>query len=151
MRNLSLLGKISTFKTLAFSKIIHFTLVTSVPSSTIDLLNKMQKDFLWDKKNAKIKHSTLCCDCANDGLKSIDMFSKIVSLQSSWIRQSWYDNFHQWKKIPLYLVQKYLCRNFKFHSYLDITKSCFSKLPKCYQEMLYKCGKFHLLLLIYLQ
>ena len=48
MRNLSLLGKISIFKTLAFSKIIHLTLVTSVPSSTIDLLNKIQKDFLWD-------------------------------------------------------------------------------------------------------
>ena len=46
MRNLSLLGKISIFKTLGFSKIIHFTLVTSVPSSTIDLVNKIQKDFL---------------------------------------------------------------------------------------------------------
>ena len=47
MRNLSLLDKISIFKTLASSKIIHLTLVTSVPSTT-DLLNKIQKDFLWD-------------------------------------------------------------------------------------------------------
>ena len=54
MRNVSLLGEISFFKTLAFSKIIHLTLVTSVPSSTIDLLNKKQKYFLWNKKNAKI-------------------------------------------------------------------------------------------------
>ena len=49
MGNLSLLGKISLFKTLAFSKIIDLTLVKSEPSSTIDLLNKMQKDILWDK------------------------------------------------------------------------------------------------------
>ena len=62
MRNLSLLDKISIFKTLTFSKIIHLTLVTSAPSSTIHLPNKIQKDFLWDKKNAKIKHTILCCD-----------------------------------------------------------------------------------------
>ena len=59
MKNLSLLGKITIFKNLAFSKIIHLTLVTSVRSSTIDLLNKILKDFLLDKKNAKIKHTTL--------------------------------------------------------------------------------------------
>ena len=80
MRNLSLLGKISIFKTLAFSKIIQLTLVTSVPSSTIDLLNKIQKDLLRDRKNAKIKHITLCCDYADGGLKSVDIFSKIVNL-----------------------------------------------------------------------
>ena len=87
LRNLSLLGKISIFKTLAFSKIIHLTLVTSVPSFAIDLLNKIQKDFLWDKKNAKIKHTILYCDYANGGLKSIDVFSKIVSLQCSCVRR----------------------------------------------------------------
>ena len=53
MRNLCLLGKISIFKNLSFSKIIHLTLVTSVPSSTIDYLNKIQKDFPWDKKMQK--------------------------------------------------------------------------------------------------
>ena len=37
MKNLLLLGNISIFKTLAFSKIIHLTLVTSAPS-TVDLL-----------------------------------------------------------------------------------------------------------------
>ena len=89
MKNLSLLGEIIVFKTLAFYKIIHLTLVTFVPSSTIDLLNKILKDFLWDKKNAKIKHTTyekikhttLCCDYADGGLKSVNIFSKIVSLQ----------------------------------------------------------------------
>ena len=59
MRNLSLIGKINIFKTLAFSKIIHLTLVTSAPSSTIDLLNKIQKDFSRDKKNAKVKFSQI--------------------------------------------------------------------------------------------
>ena len=34
-------GKISIFKTSAFSKILHRTLVIFVPSSTIDLPNKI--------------------------------------------------------------------------------------------------------------
>ena len=95
MKNWSLLGKISIFKTLGFSKTIHLTLVTSVHSSTIDLLNKIQKEFLWDKKNAKVKHTTLCCNYADGGLKSVDIFSKIVSLQCSWVRQLFDNNFHQ--------------------------------------------------------
>ena len=41
MRNLSLLGKITVFKTLALSKIIHLALVTNVPTATIELLSKI--------------------------------------------------------------------------------------------------------------
>ena len=108
IRNLSFLGKISIFKILAFSKIIHLTLVTSVPSSKIDLLNKIQKDFLWDKKYAKIKHTTLCCDYTDGGLKSVDTFSKIVRVQCSRVRPLFDNNFHQWKVITLYLIQKHL-------------------------------------------
>ena len=119
LRNLSLLGKIRIFKTLAFSKIIHLTLVTTVPFSTIDLLNKIQKDFLWDKKNAKIKHAVLCCDYADGGLKSVDIFSKTVSLQCSWVTRLFNNKFHLWKVISHYLIQKYLCKNFKFNSVLD--------------------------------
>ena len=46
MRNLPFLGKISISKTLTFSKNIHLILVTPAPSSTIGLLDKIQKDFL---------------------------------------------------------------------------------------------------------
>ena len=80
-------GKISIFKTSAFSKILHRTLVIFVPSSTIDLPNKIQTEFLWDKKNAKIKHTTLCCDYTDSGLKSVDTFSKIVSWKCSWVKR----------------------------------------------------------------
>ena len=78
--NFFLLGKTRISKTLGFSKFIHFTLIASVPSSTIDLVNKIQKDFLWNEKNAKIKHTTLCRDYVNGGLESVDIFSKIVIL-----------------------------------------------------------------------
>ena len=54
IRNLSLLCKINILKTLAFPKIIQLTLVASVPSSTIDLLIKITRDVLWDKKMQKL-------------------------------------------------------------------------------------------------
>ena len=49
MRNLPLLGKITIFKTLALSKIIHLALVTNVPTATIELLSKIQREFLGKK------------------------------------------------------------------------------------------------------
>ena len=80
MRNLSLLGKITIFKTLALSKIIHLALVTNVPTATIELLSKIQKEFFWGKNKSKIKHHILCNDYENGRLKSVDIFPKIVSL-----------------------------------------------------------------------
>ena len=76
MGNLSLLGKITIFKTLVFSKIIHLALLTNVPTATIGLLSKIQQELLWEKNKSKIKHDTLCNDYENGGLKSVDIFSK---------------------------------------------------------------------------
>ena len=58
MRNLTVKGKITIFKTLAISKIIHLSLVTNVPTEIINELNKIQKEFIWNGNNPKIKHST---------------------------------------------------------------------------------------------
>ena len=54
MPNLSLLGKIKIFNTLALSKIIHPALVAIVPTTTIGLLSKIQKEFLWGKKSLRL-------------------------------------------------------------------------------------------------
>ena len=43
MRNLTLEGKITIFKTLAISKIIHLSLVTNVSMEIINELKKIQK------------------------------------------------------------------------------------------------------------
>ena len=142
MRNLSLLGKITIFKTLAHSKIIHLALVTNVPTATIELLSKIQKEFLWGKNKSKIKHDTLCNDYENGGLKSVDIFSKIVSLQCSWIRRLYDENFHPWKVIPLYLIEMHFGKNFKFHPNLDLKDFSLKIFPKYYQEIIYRWSKY---------
>ena len=93
MRNLSLLGKITIFKTLVLSTV-------TIPTATVELLGKIQ-EFLWGKNNSEIKHDTLCNDYENGGLKSVDIFSKIVSVQCSWIRRLYDEKFYPWKVMPL--------------------------------------------------
>ena len=116
--------------------------MTSVPAKTIDLLNKIQKYFLWGNKNPKIKHDTLCNNYENGGLKSVDIFAKIVSIQCSWIKRLFDSKFHQWKLIPLYLFHKYLGKNFKFHSSLDICKYLLKKFTNYYQEIVSRWSRY---------
>ena len=88
MQNSTLEEKNTIFKTLAISKIIHFSLVTNVPMQIINELNKIQKEFTWNGSNPKIKHSTLHNKYENGGLKNVDILSKVTSLQCSWIKRS---------------------------------------------------------------
>ena len=86
------------------SKLIHLALVTEIPTSTINLLTKIQMEFIWKGKNLKIKNSTLCNDYEYGRLRNIDIFIKVVSLQCFWIKRLFNNNFHQWKVVPLYLI-----------------------------------------------
>ena len=69
------------------------------------------------------------------GLKNVDIFSKVVSLQCSWIKRLFDNNFHQWKLIPLYLIRQYLGKKIKFHSNLEVSHSILCKFPKFYKEI----------------
>ena len=86
-RNLTVQGKIAIFKTFAISKVIHLALVTNVPHVIIDQLTKIQRDFIWNRKHPKIRHSTFCNTYKNGGLKSVDITNKLTSLQCSWIKR----------------------------------------------------------------
>ena len=49
------MGKITVFKSLAISKIVHLALVKTIPNLIIQELNKIQKEFIWKTRNPKIK------------------------------------------------------------------------------------------------
>ena len=141
LRNLTIEGRIVVFKSLAISKLIHLALVTEIPTTTINLLTKIQMEFIWKGKNPKIKNSTLCNGYEYGGLKNVDIFSKVVSLQCSWIKRLFDNSFHQWKLIPLYLIRQYLGKNFKFHSNLEVSHSILCKFPNFYKEIFIRWGK----------
>ena len=56
MRAFSIIGKITIFKTLAISKILHHSLITSVPAFIIERLNIIKK-IIWQGKKPKVKRS----------------------------------------------------------------------------------------------
>ena len=58
-RDLTLEGKIIIFKSLAISKIVHVAYLSAVPKEIIDKLEKIQNEFLWNGKKAKINSKTL--------------------------------------------------------------------------------------------
>ena len=77
MRNLTIEEKVLVFKYLAISKIVHMSLITTVPQSIIDQLNK---ELYMDRKNPKMKYSTLSNSYEDGGLKDVDVFTNVISL-----------------------------------------------------------------------
>ena len=100
-------------------------------------MHKIQKNFIWQGKNA-IKHSTLCIGYKKGGIKNVDLRNKITNMQCSWVKRLFEDNFHDWKVIPLFLIGKYLCKNFKFHNNIDLSNDILSKFPSFYQDIFIK-------------
>ena len=121
-------------KTLAVSKIIYLTLITSFSKQLIEEIRIIQKDFIWNNLTPKIKHETLCNNFEEGGLKNVDIDSKIASLQCSWAEQLYDDKFHEWKIIPFRLIKSTIGINFKFHSNLDNSKIL--SFPSFYKQLL---------------
>ena len=65
---------------------MYLVLLTIVTKNVIFELKEIQNKFLWSNKKSKLKHSTLCNDFKNGGLKIVDIELKIISLKCSWIR-----------------------------------------------------------------
>ena len=106
MRNLTIQGKITIFKTLAISKIIYVAFIAPIPSVLMKELIQIHKEFIWDSKTPKIKHTTLIGDINLGGLRDVDISSKFRSLQLSWLSRYFNDNFHSWKKIAKHYFGK---------------------------------------------
>ena len=62
--------------------------------STIGQLEKRQKQFLWKKGNPKLKQTTLSNYYKQGELRNVEMFTKITSLQSFWVKRLYNDSFH---------------------------------------------------------
>ena len=86
-RWLSLAGKIQVFKFLVASKPVYVATMISVPQKFCDTLKSLHKEFIWNGKRAKIKHSSLIGEYRDGGLKDVDVDAKILSLKISCIKK----------------------------------------------------------------
>ena len=113
-RTFTLEGKILIFETLEISKIVYLSLIITVPSSILEEIQTIQKTFLWYSSKPKINHTTLCNTFEDGGLKNVDVRSKIISLQCSWVKKLYEGDHHDWKIIPLYFINTYFGKKFSF-------------------------------------
>ena len=139
-RGLSLSGKILVFKTLALSRLLY-ACTTKIPSKQlIDQLYVFHKNFIWDKKRPKIKHSTLIADFLERDYKDIDIKSKISSMKFSWRTRLLDSNFHPWKIIPNKLFTVFGGLKIIFYPNLQLSKRCsknVDNIPDFYKELVY--------------
>ena len=139
-RNLPLEGNTTVFKSLALSKITHLALAKTIPPSIMNQLNKTQKNFIWNELNPKIKNSTINNNYKNGELKNANIAAKISSLQSSWIKKLFDENFHDRKIIPLHIIHKSSGKKFMSHSNLKVNKKLTKSFPKYYREIINTWG-----------
>ena len=86
-RTLTLERKILIFKALGIFKIAYLSLIIAVPNSILKEIHKIQKTFVWYSSKPKINHKTFCNTFEDEGLKNVDVKSKIISLHCSWVKK----------------------------------------------------------------
>ena len=91
------------------------------------------RNFLWNRSTRKIKHSTLRNSFATSDLRHVDINTKISSLQCSRIKRLYLDTFHEWKLIPLHLINTTTTPALKLHASLAFSLQL-RQLPKFYQS-----------------
>ena len=64
----------------------------------------MHREFIWNGKKVKIKHSSLIGEYRDGGFKDADIDGKILSLKILWVRQLKDSNFHPWKVLANHLL-----------------------------------------------
>ena len=57
----------------SFSSLLQ---ITKLHNTAINLLYKIQKNFIWQGKKTKIKHSILCNGYENGSIKNVDLRNK---------------------------------------------------------------------------
>ena len=96
---------------------------------------KYRRNFIWQGKTAKVKHSTLCNAYEKESAKNVALRNKITIIQCSWVKRLFEDDFHDWKVMPLFLIGKHLGKKFKFDNTIDMNNDILSKFPSFYQDI----------------
>ena len=139
-RDLSLEGKILVFKSLALSKLLYYCTMKVPSKQLIKQLNIIHKNFVWNNKRPKIKHSTLIASYSEGGYNDIDINTKLSSIKVSWVTRLIDDNFHPWKIIPSKVFSVFGGTNIIFHTNKFLSLHCrknVDKIPSFYRDLVY--------------
>jgi hypothetical protein len=101
MWSLSLIGKITILKSLAFSKIIYPCGMLYTPKYVVDQLIKIAYSFIWCSKPEKIRRKTLIAD-----YKMLDIESFVKAQKAMWVKRLTDAQNGSWKTYPFKLLNK---------------------------------------------
>jgi hypothetical protein len=98
-RDLSLIGKITILKSLAFSKIIYQCGMITPPQHFLEHIIDIAYKFIWNNKNDKVKRKTLIADYQHGGLKMLDINSFVKAQKIIWIKRFLTPEKASWKAL----------------------------------------------------
>jgi hypothetical protein len=107
-RDLSLIGKITILKSLAFSKIIYQCGMMTTTDKFCENITSIAYDFIWNKKPNKIKRETLIADYEKGGLKMLDISSFLKAQKAMWVKRLQSSDKASWKAAPIYYMEEFL-------------------------------------------
>jgi hypothetical protein len=132
-RDLSIIGKITILKSLAFSKILYQCGVLDTPQTFIEYINDLAYNFVWSNKPNKIKRLTLIAEYENGGQKMLDITSFLKAQKTMWVKRILSSDNASWKAFPMLLMEGLLGKDtFKCNMKCD-KPACF---PDFYWKML---------------
>jgi hypothetical protein len=104
-RDLSLIGKITVLKSLAFSKIIYQCGVLTCPPKFIEHITDLAYKFVWNNKKDKIKRDTLIADYSQGGLRMLDIKSFLKAQKVMWVKRLCSPDKASWKALFCHLLE----------------------------------------------
>jgi hypothetical protein len=133
-RDLSILGRITIFKSLAFSKVIYQCSNLEVPDGIIKELSQIAFQFIWNGKPEKVKRTASIADYEDGGLKMLDVESFICAQKVMWVKRLLTKKEGgSWKIYPQLFLSK-LLDEYSFQCNLDL-KKLKGKLPPFYFKL----------------
>ena len=110
-RDLSLIGKITILKSLAFSKIIYQCGVMNYTTEFKDKIIDITYNFIWQNKPEKIKRLTLIAEYEKGGLKMLDIDSFLKAQKAMWVKRLQTPDMASWKAAPFFYLKEFLGRD----------------------------------------
>jgi exonuclease III len=108
LRDLSVLGRITVFKSLALSKVIYQCNNLYVADDFIKELNQLAFDFIWNGKPDKVKRTTIIAGYERGGLRMLDVPSFIQAQKVMWVKRLLKLDEGSFKAYPNYTLNKIL-------------------------------------------
>jgi hypothetical protein len=107
-RDLSVIGRITIFKSLAFSKVIYQCNNITVPDDFIKQLIQVAYNFIWQGKPEKVRRKTVIADYEHGGLKMLDIESFLEAQKVIWVKRLQRSEEGSWMAYPKYLLNNLL-------------------------------------------